>query len=158
MKVLAVIDIDDTTHAPLEVCKIYDEGDTAFWDSFFQEALNNLQYRNQISKTEEFNQIHLKALFEMLIKQGVLTTQGLQLEPLIMHSVEKHYAQTKFRWSWRKKKTKQLEEKYLQASSAFQTRVKENIWTATMLWGKKFFKSTRIGKAIIDAFERLDKK
>ncbi len=97
MKVLAVIDIDDTTHAPLEVCKIYDEGDTAFWDSFFQEALNNLQYRNQISKTEEFNQVHLKALFEMLIKQGVLTTQGLQLEPLIMHSVEKHYAQTKFR-------------------------------------------------------------
>jgi hypothetical protein len=58
----------------------------------------------------------------------------------------------------KEKKTKQLEEKYLQASSAFQSRVKENLWTATMLWGKKFIKSTRIGKAIIDAFERLDKK
>lgn len=156
MKVLAVIDIDSNSHAFEQICKIYDVGEQEYWDDFIAEAIANIQYRHQLSKVEEFNQVHLKALFELLIKQGVLTTQGLQLDPLIMHSVEKHYAQTKYRWSWRKKKQKQLEEKYQQASSAFQSRVRENLTTRLALGIKNYFLKSPKFRWLINLLQKFE--
>lgn len=154
MTVLAVVEIDETSNTPLELLKIYDEGDITYWDTFIAEAVENLRYKSKLTQVEEFNQLHLKALFELLIQQGILTTKGLVLEPIVMHSVEKHYARTKFRWSWHKKKQKQLEEKYRKASQMFSNRIKERLSTQLMLKLKTFLHKSPIIQRLISKIQQ----
>ncbi|PWK26999.1 hypothetical protein LV89_01811 [Arcicella aurantiaca] len=158
MEELAIIIREPT--GGVKIVKIIAEGGVEFWEQNFQIASEAIAFKEEMSDLEHFNVIHTNLLITKLIKQGVITKQGVNVSPLIQKAVELEYARTSWRWSRKKKLIKFFEHEHLKTKGVIQrtiwNRLKEEGFTATWKWLQSKLPSPI--KRIIDIVKELEKK
>ena len=100
----------------VKVLKSMGYGGVEFWEQNFRIAHAAIDFQEQHSDLAHFNEVHLNLLLTQLIKQNVITRNGINLEPLIVKTVEKETAKTAWRWSRKKKLMKVFEHEYLKST------------------------------------------
>lgn len=100
----------------VKVLKIIGTGGIEFWEQNFKVACEAIDFQEQHSDLAHFNEVHLNLLLTQLIKQNVITRNGINLDPLIVKTVEKETARTAWRWSRKKKLMTAFEHKYMKST------------------------------------------
>jgi hypothetical protein len=144
----------------VKIVKIILEGGVEFWEQNFKIASEAIAFKEEMSNLEHFNAIHTNLLLTQLIKQGVITKQGVNVSPLIQKAVELEAARTSWRWSRKKKLMKFFEHEHLKTKGVIQrtiwNRLKEEGFRATWKWIQLKLPSPI--KRIIDFYKEIEKK